>query len=245
MLALAPYSDLLILVGRNEAELDKLKQEVWQSKTVIVIGDLADPKFLHRINQIVNAENGINLLVNNAGISEFSFFHQQSIESMRQMVEVNLLTPMQLTQSLLPSLTEYTNAQVVNIGSGFSYIGHPGFVSYCATKFGLRGFTEALGREVAHQGVRLRFFSPRATKTAINSTAVQWMNNEFGVHTDDPTYVAKEFLKFLQRDEVEFKVGAPERFFSKLNQIFPSVITGALHKRFPVIQRALSLKESE
>lgn len=245
VLAIAPFSDLLILVGRNEIELNKLAAQVWQAKTVIVAGDIADPSIIEKLKQVTNESGGINLLINNAGINEFTHFEDQSIESIRKIVEVNLLSPMQLTCSLLPSLLGYSDSQVINIGSGFSYIGHPGFVAYCATKFGLRGFTEALGRELGQKGVRLRSFSPRATRTCINTAAVRWMNKELHVKEDEPTVVAKEFRRFLSRRETEFNVGVPERFFSKLNQIFPSLIERALVKRSKIIEQALSFEERE
>lgn len=245
VLAIAPFSDLLILVGRNEIELNKLAAQVWQAKTVVVAGDIADPSIIEKLKQVTNESGGINLLINNAGINEFTHFEDQSIESIRKMVEVNLLSPMQLTCSLLPSLLGYSDSQVINIGSGFSYIGHPGFVAYCATKFGLRGFTEALGRELGQKGVRLRSFSPRATRTCINTAAVRWMNKELHVKEDEPTVVAKEFRRFLSRRETEFNVGVPERFFSKLNQIFPSLIERALVKRSKIIEQALSFEERE
>lgn len=243
--ALAPLSDLLILVGRDRNGLETLSRDIAPSKSLVLTGDLTDPGFLAEISRAVDGSGGINLVVNNAGVSGFSLFQDQPSDHLHAMLETNLYAPMRLTQLLLPSLLDQHGAQVVNIGSAFSTIGHPGFAAYCATKFGLRGFTEALNRELSPQGVRVRIFSPRATTTAINSNAVQRMNREFGVQEDDPRQVAREFIAFLGGSDFEYRVGKPERFFSKLNQLFPSVVGRALSRRMPAIQKILSTEEGE
>jgi short-subunit dehydrogenase len=58
---------------------------------------------------------------------------------------------------------------VVNVGSTYGSIGYPGYASYCATKFALRGFSEALRRELADTRVGVLYVAPRATRTSMNS----------------------------------------------------------------------------
>jgi len=60
-------------------------------------------------------------------------------------------------------LRSRSEAAVVNIGSTFGSIGHPGFATYCASKFGLRGFTETLRRELSDTGIQVFYIAPRAT----------------------------------------------------------------------------------
>ncbi|MDP4916304.1 MAG: SDR family NAD(P)-dependent oxidoreductase, partial [Haliea sp.] len=86
----------------------------------------------------------------------------------RQALELNLMVPMLLIQGLLAAL-QARQGWVVNVGSAFGSIGFPGSAAYSASKFGLRGLTEALRRELAGTGVSLHYLAPRATATEINA----------------------------------------------------------------------------
>lgn len=238
-LALARRCERIFLVGRDESALSGVRDQIREADTVVLAGDLCDVSFVDRLARTVMAEGGIDLLVNNAGISEFSSFERQARDSIHQLVAVNLLGPMQLTRALLPALLGEPSAQVIAVGSTFSYIGYPGFSAYCATKFGLRGFSEALGRELSDTGVRVRLFSPRATKTDINSQAVRSLNRDLGVAEDSVALVAQEFMKFLDSSATEYRVGFPEKLFAKINQIWPGLVGRSLQGQLPRIRQAL------
>ena len=90
-----------------------------------------------------------------------------------EQIEVNLLAPMLLTQSLLGRLLREPEAVLVGIGSTFGSIGYPGYAGYCAGKFGLRGFLEALAREHADADLRVLHVAPRATRTSMNPAAAE------------------------------------------------------------------------
>lgn len=92
---------------------------------------------------------------------------------------------MLLTHALLPLLQRAPEAAVVNVGSAFGALGHPGFTAYCASKFGLRGFTEALARELADGKIRVLYLAPRVTATAMNDSRVEALNTALG-HVVDP-----------------------------------------------------------
>jgi short-subunit dehydrogenase len=169
-------------------------------------------------------------------------FGQQSKASIERLVGLNVTSMICLTQALLPSLNVFARgtvaAQIINIGSSFSYIGYPGFAVYCATKYAVRGFTQALDRELAGTGLAVRLFSPRATKTDINSDAVRAMNRDLGVNEDDPAQVAQQFLKFCASQAKEYRVGFPEKLFALLNQLVPSVVGNAIERQLPRIRKA-------
>ena len=133
---------------------------------------------------------GCNVLVNNAGLGEFALVDEQTDAVLEQMFDVNVLAPMQLTRALLPHLRALDDAAVMNVGSVFGSLGYPGFAAYSATKFALRGFTEALRRELADTRVRVHYLAPRSTRTGMNASAVARMNAELGVTMDPPELVA-------------------------------------------------------
>ncbi|MGW8392696.1 SDR family oxidoreductase [Pseudoduganella sp. HUAS MS19] len=235
---LAPQADALILVGRQPAPLAALRAELGDHVQV-VCGDLTAPTTLTAIEQAAHALHGINLLVNNAGISHFHSFETQAPEAIRAMLETNLLAPMLLTRQLLPLLHRAPSAQIVNIGSVLGLLGYPGFAAYGASKAGLTGFSQALRRELSDSAIEVRHFAPRATRTAINSCAVNAMNSALATAEDSPQAVANAFAEFLDRDTWQATMGRKERFFVLLNRLLPSLPDDAIRKQLAVIRQYL------
>ena len=237
---LAPQAARLFVVGRQSPPLQALARQYADGVVVPVCGDITDPTFVDALAQTVRDQGGVDLLINNAGVSTFGSFAEMGGDRIAEMVQANLLGPLLLTQALLPSLQAMTTAQVINIGSTLGYIGYPGYAGYCASKFGLRGFTEALARELADTSVRVRLFSPRATQTTMNSSAVRAMNQALGSAEDSPEAVAEAFLRFLEAPSADFRMGQPEAFFSRLNQVFPRLVAGSLRRQLPTIRTFFS-----
>lgn len=237
---LAPEAARLFVVGRQQAPLHALASQYPTGLVVPLSGDVTNPSFLAGLTQAVIDQGGVDLLINNAGVSTFGSFADMEASRMAEMVQANLLGPMLLTQALLPSLKSMPAAQVINMGSILGYIGYPGYAAYCASKFGLRGFTEALSRELADTNIRVRLFSPRATQTQMNSSAVRAMNQALGSAEDSPEAVAEAFLQFLKGSSADFRMGQPEAFFSRLNQVFPHLVAGSLRRQLPTIRSFFS-----
>jgi short-subunit dehydrogenase len=243
-LALAPSCSAMLLVGRDAAKLAALRQKLQAQHAhlaiEIVAADLASEAGREATFKGVQAiPGGINLLINNAGLSEFHAFGTQQSGQIEALVSTNLLSPMLLCQKILPLLQAQSSAQIVNIGSAFGDIGYPGFAAYCATKFGLRGFTQALRRELSDSAVRVRYFAPRATKTSINSSAVDAMNEALKTQADDPAVVAQAFVEFLAGTKNEYVLGWPEKFYVFMNRLRHQVTDQAIGKQLATIKRFL------
>lgn len=243
-LALAERCEAMILAGRDAAKLAQLGEELNRRcpmlKLDMVAGDLAEePVRQHIVCAAQDLPGGIDLLINNAGASEFHEFESQSAAAIERQLSVNLLAPMLLIQALLPQLRRAPRAQVVNVGSIFGYLGYPGFAAYCASKFALRGFSQALRRELADTTVAVRYFAPRAIATPLNSPAVVAMNRELGNAEDSAQAVADSLLRFLEGTAWERKLGWAERLYVLLNQLFPSINDRAIRGQLQVIRRHL------
>ncbi len=148
------------------------------------------------------------------------------------MLQLNLLAPVLLTRALLPDLRARPEAALVFVGSTFGGIGHPGFTSYCASKFGLRGFAQSLRRELADTGVRVDYLAPRATRTELNPPGVDALNAELGNAVDPPCRVAEELLTRLSAGSGgDRHMGWPEKLFVKINGLVPTLVDKSLAAR--------------
>jgi len=229
--ALAPRCDALLLVGRDAARLEASAAAAGPAARALV-ADLATPAGRDAV-----VLPGANLLINNAGACDFAWLEGQSDAMLERIVQANVLAPMQLTRRLLPVLERQPEAWIVNVGSIFGYLGYPGHAAYSASKFALRGFGEALRRELADGPVRVLHFAPRATRTAMNGAGLQALNAELGVAMDDPAAVAQELLRLLRRPARERLLGMPEKLFARINQLLPGVVDRALRRQLPTIRR--------
>ena len=225
----------LLLVGRNEQALQTLAAGL-QHQHSLVLADINCEQGRQHIAERCQ-QQAIDIYINAAGVMDFQLLPQQDSAKLEQTVHTNLLSPMLLCQLLLPLLMKKSGAAIVNIGSTFGSIGHPGFVAYCASKFGLRGFSEALQRELAGTGVRVLYFAPRATRTTFNAKAVNQLNEALGNSCDSPEQVADSLVAALNTKNRQYYMGWPEKFFVRLNALCPKLVDKALLKKLPIIFR--------
>jgi short-subunit dehydrogenase len=166
-------------------------------------------------------------LVNNAAIPSFGELETLDAAHLDAVIATDLLAPMQLTRAMLPVLAARERATVLNVGSALGRIGLPGFSVYGAAKFGLRGFSEALRRELADGPIRVRYLAPRATRTAFNDTRVEAYHRATGTRSDPPERVARVALAMLDGGPGERFIGFPEWLAVRLNGLAPLLLDGA------------------
>ena len=134
----------------------------------------------------------IQILINLAGVNELGLLQDMQDQNIDSMIDMNLNSPIKLARDLLAHLSEQEEGMIINVGSIMGSIGYPGSSLYCASKFGFRGFSEALRREVSDSNLKVVYLAPRATATKMNSQAMIKMNEELGVQVDSPNYVAQQ-----------------------------------------------------
>ncbi len=238
---LARNNARLLLVGRDENSLRETQSSVLAAGGTadILTSDLLIPEDRQRVmDYCASLENGLFGLINNAGCNHFALLPDQTDAMLQNQINLNLLVPMLLTRALLPILQKQQGARILNIGSTFGSIGYPGYSAYCASKFGLRGFTEALRRELADSDTKVLYFAPRATGTKLNSANVVALNLELGNAMDPVEHVANKIGElFIAGGPDRVFWGWPEKLFARINQIFPSVVDGALRKQLVTIKK--------
>lgn len=239
--ALAEQGARLLLVGRTVNYLDRLVHELKLDPQLTEVAelDLGSDRLYEQALSIVKSHPDIDMLFNCAGLNLFAASDSAPATQVAAVLDVNLKGTILLTQALLPGLLRRQEAAVVNVGSTFGSIGYPGFAVYCASKFGLYGYTEALRRELANTSVRVFYVAPRATATDMNEPAVRDMNTELGNNTDTPEQVASRIIQAVQREKMRVFIGWPEKFFVFMNGFMNGVVDKALFKQLSVIQRFL------
>lgn len=202
--------------------------------------DITSQDDRERVVDICGQLGGIDVLINLAGILDFNLFQNQSPQVIERTISINLMAPMLLCQGLLPQMKKKREATILNVGSIFGSIGHPGFVAYCASKAGMKTFSEALGRELADTNIRVSYIAPRATATALNTDRVNAMNSQLGNKMDSPEYVAGKIVDQLRNDALLTYLGWPEKLFVRINALLPSVVRKALVKNLGTIKQFAS-----
>lgn len=234
--ALANQGASLLLQGRQLARLEQLRSALpHPERHHCLPADLASARDREQLGQSQEVTRGIDILINNAGSNVFAWLEDQLPSQIHEQLVINVEAPILLTRTLLPRIRK--PGLIMNIGSSFGAIGYPGYSVYCASKFALRGFSEALHRELHGSGIQVLHFAPRATRTRLNSEAAYALNAEIGTQTDSADFVAAQAVDALIHETRRRWLGWPEAFFARLNGLFPGLVDRALAKQHPIIAR--------
>ena len=174
-LNLAKRKAVLVLVDRDAdglARVAELAREVGAAEVDTYVIDLADGgDRLDLAAEVASRHGGADLLVNNAGVALSGTFEQVSMKDFDWLMEINLYAVIRMTKAFLPQLLSRPGSHLVNLSSLFGLIAPPTQVAYVTSKFGVRGFTEALRHELAGRGVGVTVVHPGGVKTNIAANA--------------------------------------------------------------------------
>ncbi|HJK98542.1 MAG TPA: SDR family NAD(P)-dependent oxidoreductase, partial [Polyangiaceae bacterium LLY-WYZ-14_1] len=166
--AFAAEGARVVLAARGRDALDELAAELrgQGGEALVVPTDVGDDAACRRlIDEAVATHSQVDVLVNNAGLHHRGPFPGLTPEQATAMVDLNLRAPILLTRLVLDGMLARGSGAVVNVASLAGCIPVPESVTYSATKFGLRGFSLALGEELRGSGVRVAAVSPGPVST--------------------------------------------------------------------------------
>lgn len=169
-----------------------------------------------------------DVLINLAGIQHFGPFERQSPEHLTASYMVNLIAPVRLCQAVAPRMKARGAGQIVNVGSIFGSINFAHFATYSSAKAGLRGFSQALRRELSGTGIDVTYVAPRAVRTALNSPAVMEFARLTHMNMDAPEAIAARIVAAARERKRDVYFGFPEALFVRVNALFPGLVDGAL-----------------
>ncbi len=217
----------LAMVDANADALTSVAAKL--SGTHPIAGDLSSANGCRTVaDHCLEKLGGVDMLINLAGINSFAAYEDESPEKIEAMIHVNLLAPMWLAHAFLPVMQNNNAGTIVNVGSTFGSIGFAYFSVYSASKFGLRGFSEALRREVADTDINVTYIAPRAVKTPINSDALIRMGEATKMNMDAPEDIVKKIISAIENNRKDIYFGFPESFFVRINAILPRLVDNAL-----------------
>ncbi len=229
----------LILVARSEENLKHISRELQLHKHngFTLQADIATHIGRETIRAaLIALPNPVDVLINCAGVSLFGMLEDSQPAAIENVINTNVTATILLTRQVLPFLNK-KQARILIVGSSFGALGFPGFSAYCASKFALRGFAEALRRELADSKIQVAHIAPRATNTRLNSDAVVELNEVLGNKIDEPEDVAVAVEDLLSMRNIrDINLGWPERFFLRINSIFPRLVDKALKSKLPIIR---------
>jgi short-subunit dehydrogenase len=157
----------VIIVGKNKRRLHDAAASLKKLGVIahFVQFDISKEESIKKLVKRVAEIGDIDVLINNAGTAYYSDVIKINPKEIDEMIDVNLRSLIKITKAFLPRMIRKRESMVINIASGAGKTGYPGLATYCATKFGVIGFTEGLAQEVENMGVRVYAVCPGDTQT--------------------------------------------------------------------------------
>jgi NAD(P)-dependent dehydrogenase (short-subunit alcohol dehydrogenase family) len=158
----------VIATVRKAADADALRAR-YPAVTVLQVDLLDTAATAAEIGAQLERDGGVDVVVNNAGASIIGAVEELALDDFREQISLNLLAAIQVTQLALPYMRRQNAGRIIQVSSGFGRIALPMFSAYCASKFALEGFSEALSHEVLPFGIRVSLVEPGTVRTQLDA----------------------------------------------------------------------------
>jgi short-subunit dehydrogenase len=219
----------LVLIDRDRAGLERVHSGLSTVDAVTHVVDLSD---VDAVSDVAQRIPDVRLLVNNAGVALAGRFDEVTLEEFDWVVGINFRAVVHLTHALLPALKAEPGAHLVNVSSLFGLIAPGGQAAYAASKFAVRGFTEALRRELARDAVGVSVVHPGGIRTRIAANArvgsgVDRTELMAGLHRINrllripPERAARVIAGGVERRNPRILIGADARLLDLTSRVWP------------------------
>lgn len=222
---LATENAKLLLSARRRDRLESIQQKFPNCDINILPGDITSPEFRQQIGSWIESNwSGLDVLINNAGIGSVKPFVESDETCLRELFEVNFFAPVELIRTLMPQLLEQTAPAIVNVGSVLGHFAAAEKSEYCASKFALHGFSDALTSELHGLGIHVLLVSPSTTRSEFfdqQRTASAKNKNPFRMGAMSPEKVAKKTIHALQSGRREIILSTGGKLSVWLDRLAP------------------------
>ena len=230
----------LILADLDKTILDQvsegIKKEIGTGEIIATFGvDLAQENGSGTLyNQVKALDIPIDILINNAGIGVFGRMDEVPSTKWEQLMQLNLLAPMRLSYLFVPDMIACQKGHVVNISSLAGWLAAGGMTHYAASKFGLRGFSEGLAKELKPYNVKVTAVYPFFSRTPILKSP------QYGTLAKDnggfperfataPAMVMGRTIQAILRDKPSVFPDAAAKGLYILGRYFPQLLNWILY----------------
>ena len=222
----------LVLAGRRAEPLADVADTLRAAlPPILVQADVTSPDGRRLLREACMQAGGrVDMLINNAGVVRTGPLQAMDDRSVEAMIATNLAAPLFLARDLLPMLRRSKTPRIVNVGSMFGDIAFPLFAVYSATKFGLRGLSDALRRELQPEGIGVTYAAPRAVRTPA-AQEFDALVEPFAMKLDTPEKVARRIWRGAVKGKRTIYPAGPERLFIFVQQFLPRAVDNGLVKQ--------------
>lgn len=221
--------------GRSHDKLYQLQSEYPSYPLHTVVADVAhENDCRHFIESSIKIFGGIDILINNAGISMRALLKDASTEILRDVMDVNFFGAVYCTKYALNTLIDRKGI-IVGISSIAGYRGLPGRSAYSASKFALQGWLEAIRTELIEQGVHVMWVSPGFVTSNIRNVALNQEGNRAESLMDEskmmtPDECARHILHAIEKKKRSLVLSFTGKQTVFLNKFFPGLADKLVHR---------------
>lgn len=222
---------LVIVSARRRAELEKLAQDAEPGQVHVLPVDLSQADGLEDVCQQALAWKGrVDVLVNNAGVSQRSLALETDLETCRKIMELNFFAPVALSRGVIPSMIENKEGRIVIVSSVAGFVGTPKRSSYSASKHACQGWFDSLRAELDGTGVSVTVVAPGYVSTDITQSALTGQGQKHGQSDQgnaqgiSPEACARALVKATEKRRREVYVGGKETYAIYLKRWFPGLV---------------------
>lgn len=232
----------VVVAGRRKERLRELVSEIEAKggEALAVPTDVADQAQVDRlIEQAVARFGRIDTLVNNAGVGIAARFSEMALEDFRRVMEVNFWGAVYACKAVVPQMrAQSSGGVIINVSSILGKRGMPFETAYCASKFALAGFSEALRTEVMSDRIDVSTIFPGAVETEIFETSANQTGMEMPSYL--PKFPAREMARIIVQDarfpQPEIVMALDAQVINLFNKLAPGLMDFALGFGVPFIE---------
>jgi short-subunit dehydrogenase len=218
----------LLLTARRQHRLQKMVPELRElgASVCIVSGDITDRSTRDRLVQWIQQRwDGLDVLINNAGTGAVGPFAAASEARLRQIMELNFFAPAELIRATIPFLRQGNKPLIVNIGSVLGHVAMPKKSEYCASKFALRGLSDALRLELKDEGIDVLLVSPNTTRSEFFDVLLEKQGSVAeNPWSSSPDQVARRIMQAMRRGRKQLVLTAAGRSLVQLDRFCPPLV---------------------
>jgi 3-oxoacyl-[acyl-carrier protein] reductase len=208
----------VFICARKKEEVEESIKELAQKYGERIKGDASDVRDYEQVRSMFSsaakAFSGIDILINNAGIGSHSVVERMAVEEWDATIETNLSGVFYCCHEALPLMKARGGGYIINIGSLAGKQAFAGGAAYCASKFGLIGFSEALMQEVRYDHIRVSYVMPGSVNTGFGRSGQQDPSDTWKLSPEDVADVIVNLLESNPRalsSRVELRPSEPKK----------------------------------